>query len=279
MLKLIIICMALVCMSFAQARGQDVDTRKLFTEEIQNDFDAFEDSLCFTNDSFSGHTGFNPYLMVLAKIADSKGACQGMMGVAAASKKHIVFRPNQKKMSTGKLRRQIHRAVRLHHNDCKGKVFIDGYKSLRNLCEDQADLLRQRSLTYNVTLAITEILPKGGTFFFPGPLSKPQKLYAHLLKELTSIYEDLRKGEYPLMLVHDHVTMVTGMKVERDRDGYVRSLTLSHYDPNYLMSSAQDLSERTYNFSPDGKEITGTLIWNITPRSPTHLACLFIPKN
>ena len=81
------------------------------------------------------------------------------------------------------------------------------------------------------------------------------------------------------MLVHDHVTMVTGMSVERDPQGYIRKLTLKHYDPNVVMSSVQDLFDRTYSFSRDGMEISGTLIWNITPRSLTHLGCLLVPRN
>ncbi|HAZ12554.1 MAG: hypothetical protein A2X86_11855 [Bdellovibrionales bacterium GWA2_49_15] len=278
-LNFLILSCAFSLLPFAYARDNKIDTRTLFTEQVSNDFDALEDSLCFSNDSFKGHTGLNPYLAILAQVADSRGACQGMMGVAAAFKSHITFRPEKKKMSKAKLRARISRAVRLHHNDCKGKIAIDGYSSLRQLCQEQEDLLRQRSLSYNVTLAITEILPKGGTFFFKGPLSDPQKLNRHLLAQLTSIYQDLRRGEFPLMLVHDHVTMVTGLSVERDSQGYLRQLTLKHYDPNTVMSTDRDLRDRTYIFSRDGKEISGTLIWNITPRSLTHLGCFLIPRS
>ncbi len=266
-------------LSFNEAKAEKIDTRKLFTKEIANNFDASEDSLCFSNHGFKGHTGYNPYLMILGQIADSRGACQGMVGVASAFKSHVIFRPGKKKMSKTKLRRRIMRAVRLHHNDCQGTIYIDGYSSLKNLCQEESDLLRQRSLSYNVTLAVTEILPKSGTFFWDGPLSHPEKLNRHLLRQLTSIYQDLNKGQYPLMLVHDHVTMVTGMSVERDPQGYIRKLTLKHYDPNVVMSSVQDLFDRTYSFSRDGMEISGTLIWNITPRSLTHLGCLLVPRN
>lgn len=265
-----IIAIVLLVLSFS-ALG-DVDTRKLFTKEIITDFKAVEDSLCFANHGFKESAGKNPYLMVLAAVADKEGACQGMVGVASALKTRAVFRPERPKMSAKKIRTMVRRSVYLHKNNCSSKVFIDGYANLRELCEDHEKTLKRRSLQYNLSLAIKEILPESGTFFFKKPLSSEAKASKHLLKELKSFYKDLLNGEYPLMLVRKHVTLVTGMNVTRDSEGYITTVTLQHYDPNGVMSSEHDFSERTYHFTREGK-VFGQLIWNISPRA-TKLGCL-----
>ena len=87
----------LLGLSFSEANDSGIDTRKLFTKEIKNNFDAYEDSLCFSNHGFKGHTGYNPYLRILGQIADSRGASQGMVGVASAFKSHVIFRPKKRK--------------------------------------------------------------------------------------------------------------------------------------------------------------------------------------
>lgn len=250
-----------------------LDTRKLFTQEIAADFKAVEDSLCFGNSDFMESAGKNPYLMVLAAVADKEGSCQGMVGVASAIKTRAIFRPQKTRMSAKKIRTQVRRSVYLHKNNCSGTVFIDGYANLRELCHDHEKTLKRRSLQYNLSLAIKEILPEWRTFFFKGPLSSDAKASKHLLKELQSFYKDLLKGEYPLMLVRTHVTLVTGMSVVRDSEGYIKTVTLHHYDPNIIISSERDIFERTYTFTRDGT-VSGRLIWNISPRS-TKIGCLF----
>ena len=91
------------------------------------------------------------------------------------------------------------------------------------------------------------------------------------------MYKDLNNGRYPLMLVRNHVTLVTGFIVKKDWNGHVKEVTLKHYDPNFILSSNGELETRTYTFNVDGME-TGNapLIWNITPRPLTRLYCPFI---
>ncbi|HXH74493.1 MAG TPA: hypothetical protein VNJ08_05985 [Bacteriovoracaceae bacterium] len=264
-----------VLTSFAYAG--EIDTKKLFLKPVMNDFRAVEDSLCFENNGFMESAGRNPYLKILASVADKEGSCQGMVAVASAVKTKVTFRPERPKMSPSKIKTQVRRSVYLHKNNCSAKVFIDGYSNLRELCEANQDnefTLRRRSLQYNLSLAIKEILPESRTFFLEGQLEDKAKSSKHILKELQSFYNDLLKGEYPLMLVRTHVTLVTGMSVERDLEGHVSRVTLHHYDPNIIMSSQNDIYDRSYDFSKDGKSIDGQLIWNISPRS-TKIGCLF----
>lgn len=264
-----------IVLGITLSASASVDTRRLFKEVITTDFGP-DDALCFTNDSFKDSAGNNPYLLTLAAVADEKGSCQGMVGVAAAVKTRVQFRPEKPKMSAAKIKRQIRRSVFLHKNNCGGKVVIDGYKSLKELCaanQDNEFALRRRSLQYNLSLAIKEILPESWSFFREETLASNEKLSKHLLETLLSMHKDLKNGEYPLMLVRTHVTVVTGMTVERDEAGFVSGITLRHYDPNVLISSEQDFFERTYTFSKEGF-VSGRVIWNISPRA-TKIGCLF----
>jgi len=273
-MKMLFVICALIISSASFASGKG--TKNLFPTSINTDFKAGEDSLCFSNHDFYRYTLGHPLLMLLGKVADSEGACQGMVGVAAAVKMKVVFRPDHKKMSLKKVKKQIQRAVRLHQNNCSGKVYIDGHENLNQLCGSSEGILKQRSLLYNLSLARKEILKYSYTFFFDGPLSTPEKSSAHILKHLKSMYADLKLGRYPLMLVRKHVTLVTGFDVVRYPSGNVKQVTLKHYDPNVIMSSERDFRSRSYRFSEDGSKIEGTLIWNITPRPLTRLYCNFI---
>jgi|GEM_PF-2075935 len=251
----------------------------LIGPSIEGRFQAFEDSLCFANHGFSDFVGHNPYLKILAAVADQRGACQGMVGVAAALKNKVVFRPEKSQMTRSEIRRQVRRAVQLHEHNCQGKVEIHGYSNTRELCADHEDLLKQRSLQYNLELAVDDIVLRyGWSFFNKKVLDNPEKLQSHLKKHLVSMYERLKKGELPLMLVHDHVTLVTGMAVTRSVKGYITGITLRHYDPNVIMSTARDFFSRHYSITKDGV-ISGTTIWDLTPHDKVKLACALVPKN
>jgi hypothetical protein len=77
------------------------------------------------------------------------------------------------------------------------------------------------------------------------------------------------------MLVRTHVTLVTEMRVEHDEDDNPRQITLTHYDPNDLMTSNDDFRYRRYTIERDGT-IKGQLIWNITHHHFTQVGCHFI---
>ena len=246
--------------------AKNIDTRELFKEgTISTTFDASMDSLCFDNKDFDSSMGYNPFGRVLGLIANTEGACQGMVGVAAAVKMNVEFRPNEEKLSTGKIKKVLKRAVKLYHQSCGEKVVLPGYSSLKKLCEEHLGTLKKRSVYYNLELARKEILPLWKTFFVKNTLKEPEKRTEHLLSELKSIYENLKKGRYPLMLIRSHVTLVTNFKVKRDSEGYITHVIIRHYDPNVIMSTNQELYKRAYKFNRDGSRIKGRLIWDITP--------------
>jgi len=265
----------------ATAKANIVDTRKLFKDgSSATSFDASIDSLCFSNHGFKSSMGKNPFGRMLGAIADKKGACQGMVGLAAAVKLKIEFRPHEKQMSKKTINKKLKKAIRLHQNNCGGKVIINGYQNLKSLCFEHEDILKKRSVFYNLALARKEILRYGPTFFIKPILENPVRKTRHLLKHLKSMYQDLKKGRFPLMLVRNHVTLVTNFQVKRNSDGYITKVILSHYDPNRILTSNGDLRKRVFIFSKDGSEIKGRyLIWNITPRPLTKFYCPFIKKD
>ena len=107
------------------ASGKLIDTRGKFDKgTIITSFDSSRDSLCFNNYDFVGSMGMNPFGSILGRIADRKGACQGMVGLSAAIKMKVEFRKSEKKQSEKKLNKQLKRAIRLHQNNCDVKIII-----------------------------------------------------------------------------------------------------------------------------------------------------------
>ena len=246
--------------------AKNIDTRELFKEgNITTTFDASMDSLCFDNKDFDSSMGYNPFGKVLGLIANTEGACQGMVGVSAAVKMNVEFRPDEEKLSTRKVNKILKKAVKLYHQNCSRKVVLPGFSSLKTLCEEHLGTLKKRSVYYNLELARKEILPRWNTFFIKRTLKDPVKKTDHLLAELKSIYKNLKEGRYPLMLIRSHVTLVTKFRVIRDSEGFITDVIIRHYDPNMIMSTNRDLYKRVYKFNRDGSIVNGRLIWDITP--------------
>ncbi len=251
------------------------DLKQIFTRNIYLDFQPAEDSLCFTNNGFTPSAGYDPMMQLLARVADGYGACQGMVGLAAAVKKNVIFRPNRERMSNWSIINTLSTAQKLHYADCSKKLPIDGYANLRELCQDYEGTLRRQALAYNSQIATNDIVKYAWSYFNQNVVSTPAEISQHLKEHLTSIYEDLKKGRYPLMLVRYHVTLVTGITIERDDDGNPTTITLTHYDPNDLMSSEEDFRSRSFSIDSDG-QISGQLIWNITSRPSILTMCFLI---
>jgi len=240
------------------------DLKNIFKRSQKVKFNPSEDSLCFSNDGFTPFVGYNPYFQILARVADKEGACQGMVATAASFKRNVVFKPYKKAHSKAKVESIIARAKELHYNDCDKKIEIHGYHNLRDLCQAHEDLFRKTSLDYNLQIAKNDILTIP-SFFAKSMLNTKEEVSEHLKETLKSMYNDLKEGRYPLMLVRKHVTVVLAMNIEFDEDDNPRRIELTFYDPNDLMSSEEDYRFRNYTISRDGL-IEGRLIWNITKR-------------
>ena len=249
-----------------------------FPQSIDTNFDGYNDTLCFANYDFLDETGYNPLLRVLGLVADKEGGCQGMVGVAAAVKLKVEFRPSKNKMSHRQVTTKLRQAVALHQNKCSGKVFIDGYENLRDLCKDHTTALKRRSLIYNLSLARKEILKYSWTFFNKNVLNTPKKQSDHIRKHLERFYAELKQGRYPLMMVRRHVTLVTGFTLIKNASGKITAIELEHYDPNAVYRSTAQLYKSRFRVNAD-QSLSGTLIWDVSPTPLTRLYCPFIKKD
>ena len=67
---------------------------------------------------------------------------------------------------------------------------------------------------------------------------------------------------------------MTKFIVKRDQEGHVSRVIISHYDPNVIMSTNEDLYKRLFDFNNDESSINGRLIWDITPTPIFRNYCL-----
>ncbi|MGK5087062.1 hypothetical protein WDW86_05850 [Bdellovibrionota bacterium FG-2] len=246
------------------SRSEALEASKRIKTELP--FDPTKDGLCFDN------TGFADVAWPLGKIADKKGACQGMSGIVAATHRYVSFDPQGPKMSEGAVLSRIQDAVNLYTQGCndytcqKGAITITGFSSLKKACEPYVHSLKSLAVYNNAAIAQHDILPLLPEFLYPE--DNNEKWSKHNLATVRSIYADLKQGRPALLLYVSHVIAVYGIEEVQDASGKLVNIKLMTWNPN---SSNQTWD--SWVTVLNGNQIDPEWhIWDITPGSPADRA-------
>lgn len=220
-------------------------------------FQLSTDSLCFQN-ADPRLKQYGP----LGQLGSNQGVCQGMAGIAGAFYEMGSFDPSRPKPAAKQAQEIIDRFIRRHAGGCSNQEVVPGYESLRQFCEANTEIFLKRSISYNASIAVIEILPKLPQFFILK--SKPIRSERHrrqLHATVQGLIKKLNSGRAPLVMVYSHVTNVIGVSELRFPSGR-KNVTLTTYDSN----NNQRTHSQTIAYEADGlPALTNRMIWDVTP--------------
>lgn len=218
-------------------------------------FSLERDGLCFINDakSFTGKA-----IWPLHDFAVKHGACQGLDGIARAFFLNAKFTCEGEKPDAGESQLALRHVLRLQRADCREKIEISGYCSLREFCAAHRPTLERQSIYENAFLTLRDTA-KYHFLLKAGPYKGSPERDVLALK---SFQRHLAEGRTAFLLYPRHVVQVISMTTQAKAD--VIDIVLRIYDPN---ENRRTLT-RTYRVD---KDFTHTIdnklpIFDVTPK-------------